>query len=448
MNMLQTIQKYNMISHKDHVLVAVSGGADSVALLHGLLELRETLSLELSVCHINHNLRGGESQADAGFVRKLCADLSLQFFLYTADIKQEGTSLEEAARLVRYSYLHRCAAECKASKIALGHNQNDNAETLLLRLGRGTGLTGLCGIPPVRDIFIRPLIETGRGEIEIYLAQHGISYRTDSSNFDKTFSRNRIRHDIIPVLKKINPQTVAQLSKSIELFREDEEYLNQLANEALPNCLADGNIHIPAILKLPKALQKRVIRAALTLKSSLKNISQQHIIQIESLLFSENGKETHLPGGLRVRREYEMLLFLPASTAIPEMFSYDITMDVPVFIPALGNYVLISLKSFCNNYKKNSVGMCTKYFNYDKINGTIKIRNRQPSDRIAIAGVGNKKLKKELCDRKVPRIRRDLLPLLAVGSDVLWIMDIEYGRTSCAYAPEPGKMMLAVEVLR
>ena len=484
----KTIQKHKMLSPKDHVLVAVSGGADSVALLYGLLELREAFFLTISVAHINHNLRGDEAKKDADFVKGLCEDLEIPFFSYSADVRSEaksrGLSLEESARQVRYSFLCEAARACGAQKIALGHNQNDNAETLLLRLCRGTGLRGLGGIPPLgeREGFtvIRPLIETNRDFIETFLKAKGISYRTDASNFDRVFSRNRIRHDIIPILEKISPKAVAQLAKSAELLREDEKLLDELTSglleeclyqeECFPqkNCLSQKSVsqkeclyqknsfsqkerrvrlNISALLKTPEAMQKRIIRDALLRVGGLRDISQTHITQIINLTAGPTGKETHLPGGLRVRREYDFLLFFSryeTDITAPKGFCLDITPDTPIFIPALNRHILASGKIPCITSSVNSQEICTKYFNYDRIKGTLQLRTRRFGDRIVISGVGSKKLQDEFCDRKIPRDLRDTIPLLAIDGDILWI--IGQDRVSGAYTPEPGSKVLAVSI--
>jgi len=471
MHLSETVAKYQMLAIGDHILAAVSGGADSVALLYGLLELQEHFSLAISVCHINHNLRGEDARADADFVRQLCLELNLPLFLYSKKIERDGLSLEEAARRLRYTLLFKAAKGCKAKKIALGHNLNDNAETLLLRLCRGTGLSGLRGILPVRDengfTLIRPLIETDRSDIEAFLKAKCIPYRTDFSNFDKNFSRNRIRHDVMPVLKKINSQAPLMITQSALLLREDDELLESLSADILKRCLTregclhsvqerrlhsvqEKRLHIPVLLEAPKALRRRVIRAALNQE---RDISRVHISQIESLLEGQSNKETHLPSGIRVRREYDYLLFYSGTQANFDAFCFDIPLDTPVYIPALGCHLLAAVKTYSITFLINSQEMCTKYFNYDKISGSLQLRSRQTGDRIAISGVGRKKLKTEFSDRKIPKAQRDSIPLLAVGSDILWIMDnIDFvsagaGRTSIAYTPEPGCRVLAVEVL-
>ena len=432
LNIIKTANKYEMLSQGDEILVAVSGGADSMALLYGLLEIKEAFSLCISVCHINHNLRGEESEKDAVFVREVCQKLDLRLFYFSVNINASKMSLEEAARNVRYTHLYQCGIK----KIALGHNLNDNAETLLLRLCRGTGLSGIGGIPQKRIsgdfTLIRPLIETSRNEIENYLQANNIAYRTDLSNFDDTFSRNRIRYKVLPELEKINPQATKNLAKSAELLRNDADFLSVMKGQ-------QKKLHIPT-------MQRHLIHAALSQIKGLRDITQKHIEQVESLLTSQSGKEIHLPKGFFVRKEYDYLLIASKKDISCEGFSYDIYTDVPTFIPSIGQYVQISVKNLDINSLANSSEICTKYFNYDKIVlSSVKIRNRMPGDKIYISGVGHKKLKDEFSDRKIPRSLRDSIPLLAQGSDILWIID-DKGRTNDAYKPESGKKTLVVDV--
>ncbi|MCL2421097.1 MAG: tRNA lysidine(34) synthetase TilS [Defluviitaleaceae bacterium] len=458
MHITTTIQKHNMLSPHDHILAAVSGGADSIALLYGLLAWREAFFLTISVAHVNHNLRGEDAQKDADFVAKLCDDLGLPLYSHSADVKavakSRGLSIEEAARQVRYAFLCETASACGAQKIALGHNQNDNAETLLLRLCRGTGLAGLGGIPPVGQregiALIRPLIETDRAAIEAFLAEKDIPYRTDVSNFDIAFSRNRIRHDVIPVLQQLNPQVVSALAKSAELLREDETLLDALTTQTVAKCdrLDEEavRIHIPALLKSPGAMQKRIIRGELLHVGGLRDVSQSHISQIINLVADQSGsKEIHLPGGLCARREYDYLLLSSKKMEVSNGFCFDLLLDTPRFIPEMNGHVLASVKLPGTIPQGNCAEICTKYFNYDKIKGDLQLRTRQPGDRIAIAGVGSKKLQDELSDRKIPKSQRDSVPLLAAGGDVLWILG--HDRTSSAYLSEAGCHILRVEVV-
>ena len=226
----KTIQKYHMLSSEDVVLVALSGGADSMALLYFLYK---NCNYKLYAAHINHNLRGEESDGDEEFVKTCCKNLKIELFILNADVKIEaqckGFSIEQAARSIRYDFLEK-TAEGLHAKIATAHTLSDNMETVLFNLVRGTGIKGLCGIPPVRNNIIRPLLECTRAEIEEYCAKNNLSYVIDSTNTDTKYNRNFIRHKIIPALYQINPSFDIGVNRLTEGLRNDEDYLSELAN--------------------------------------------------------------------------------------------------------------------------------------------------------------------------------------------------------------------------
>jgi tRNA(Ile)-lysidine synthase len=233
----KTIDRYQMISHKDRILVAVSGGPDSVALLLVLLELKNEFNLSLFIAHINHKLRGKESDQDQEFVRKLASDLKLEFYTRSFQVKKEAEkmklSVEECAREIRYDYLNKLADKLKTQKIALGHNFDDQAETVLLRLIRGSGSLGLSGIPPIKNRIIRPLIEIKREEIETFLEKKKIPFRVDSSNLRPDYLRNKVRLKLLPILKKeYNPKIEEILNRTAFILRAEERYINQQALKA------------------------------------------------------------------------------------------------------------------------------------------------------------------------------------------------------------------------
>jgi tRNA(Ile)-lysidine synthase len=237
LHILNTIKKYQMLSPGDRVLIALSGGPDSVCLFYALIQLSEQFSLDIAAAHVNHELRGNESDADEAFVQKLCNKEKIPLFTYSANIKTlsklSGLSLEETGRNERYRCFYEAAAAFNAQRIALGHNLNDNAETLIMRLCRGSGLLGLCGIPPKRGQIIRPLIETARADIEKYLEQQKLPYCVDTSNHSSIFTRNKIRNEIIPIFNKIlNTDICEKLSLTSRLCAEENEFLQSLAKNA------------------------------------------------------------------------------------------------------------------------------------------------------------------------------------------------------------------------
>ena len=319
-----TIKKYNLFSENDKVIVAVSGGADSVALLFLLSSLKEEYNLKLYVAHFNHQIRGKEADEDGLFAKKLAKKLNLSFILKKspapAYAKRKKLSLEEAARILRYEFLTAVAKKKEADKIALAHNKNDQIETILMRLLRGGGSQGLGGMPPKRLIvkgisIVRPLIETSRKEILNFLNQRKIKFREDSSNKEMVYLRNRVRHRLIPYLERYNPQIGQILFNTGENLREENEYLEEIARKVFLQVSQSKDKK--AILSLNKltnfhpALQKRVLRLAIKeVKGDTRQIGYQHW-QALDLLINKDKRNLFLDlPQLRVQKEYNKIIFL------------------------------------------------------------------------------------------------------------------------------------------
>ncbi|MBR5011737.1 MAG: tRNA lysidine(34) synthetase TilS, partial [Clostridia bacterium] len=245
---LAAIEKNNMLETGVTVTVALSGGADSVALLYCLLELQKERSFNLNAAHLNHMLRGEESLRDENFVKELCDKLNIPLFCENTDVAAEaqksGESIELAARKIRYDFLNRVST----GVIATAHTASDSFETMLFNLSRGTAINGLCGIPPKRDNLIRPLIYCTRADVEEYCSQNGIAYVTDSTNLTDDYTRNKIRHNVIPVLKGINPSAEQAVMRTALSFSEDADFLNGVATDALNDCVRDEKIDVKKLL--------------------------------------------------------------------------------------------------------------------------------------------------------------------------------------------------------
>ncbi len=258
------IADYSMITAGDIVVVALSGGADSVSLLHALCELREELGFTLEACHLNHCLRGEEADRDMRFCEALCGRLGVELTLLCADVrasKRKHESIEEAARRVRYDFFAQVA---EGKKLATAHNLNDNAETMLLNMMRGTGLKGLCGIPPVRGNIVRPLMYCSRDEVERYCSEQGLEYVTDATNLDDDYTRNKVRHCLLSEMMRINPASLDAVSRMQRSLREDSAYLEQSAYEALEAARVEGGYSAAALSELPKPLFSRAVKRILT----------------------------------------------------------------------------------------------------------------------------------------------------------------------------------------
>lgn len=260
----RAIKDCNMISGGETVTAALSGGADSVSLLLVLRELSPQLGITLKACHLNHGIRGEESRRDALFCENLCKKLSVPFILGEENVpalRQKHESIEECARRVRYEFLEKAA---EGGKLATAHNQNDCAETMLLNLMRGTGLKGLCGIPPVRGNIIRPLIYCSRSEVEEYLRQNNTDWVTDSTNLSEDYTRNKIRRIILPEMTKINGSLLNVMSRAAKNLREDSDYLENLAENALKSAEREGGYDAQMLSQLPAPLKARALRSIFT----------------------------------------------------------------------------------------------------------------------------------------------------------------------------------------
>jgi len=462
-----TIQQYNMLSPGDGVVVGLSGGADSVTLLSALHSLKEKLQLTIHAAHINHNLRGRASRKDERLARLLCEKLWVPFFVFQANVweyaRENKIGTEEAGRKLRYQYLHQCMAECNAHKIAVGHNQDDNAETILLNLFRGTGLKGLCGIPPVNGQIIRPLLEVSRKDIDAYVKENGLPFAKDKTNFSSNYSRNYIRNQITPKIRKhFGDKTSTTMAKNAMLLRADEEALSTITDWEVKRMMAynfaekkrmpsyvlesEVSLSINELLAQPLAIVRRIIRKTINNlrgEFGLEDIQSTHIEAIIDLAHGKSGREVSLPG-FKARREYENLVLHKSQENTHPGYCYTLSTDSPVHIPPLT--ITLTLGPLgSKNIEKDSASTlshCTQAFNYDKVRGPLEIRNRRPGDKITLSS-GTKKLQDYFTDTKTPRNQRDTTPLLADGSNILWIMD-KHNRVSVAYQPQDNQAICVI----
>ena len=382
-------------------MCAVSGGKDSVCLLHVMLSLQKELSITVKAAHLNHQLRGEESDRDEAFVRSLCESLSVPLTVSRADVlarcKETGESVEEAARVLRYRFFASLEGV-----VATAHTQDDNLETVLLNLVRGTALRGLCGIPPKRGRLVRPMLPFSHAELVAYLRTQNAAWVEDSTNAQDGCARNRLRHHVLPLLCRQSPQFLQHMTRQCALLRQEDALLDQLAQPLL----TEAGCSVKALLSAPDALQKRALRLLVRPYLS-QDVSQAHIRAMQSLLRAEcPSASVSLPDGLIARRRYDTLCIVRAE-ATPDA--------APVRLLPEGTCLLPPWRIICRvapvpeNFKNTPYRFAIQY---DKIAAAeLCVRRRRTGDRLTLSG-GSKTIKRLMIDRKIPRELRDTLPVL------------------------------------
>jgi tRNA(Ile)-lysidine synthase len=437
------IHEQNMLSECEVVVAGLSGGADSVCLLKILKELSKKAAFKCVAVHINHGLRGEEAKHDEEFAATFCKENSIEFIAVHKNVgeiaKKEKMTCEEAGRKVRYDAFKKVAddyrAEGKKVKIAVAHNMNDNAETILFNLIRGTGIDGLCGIRATVNDIIRPLLCVSRSEIEEFLNGCNQDYVIDSTNLTLDYTRNVIRNKIIPIMEEsVNSQTIRHISGISEFAIEDRNYINKKVEYYYTKLVENDNnsmrIRIADLNSLDDVIKKGVVRKMISLKAqSLKDVSQIHVQNIIDLAGKGTGHKLNLPYGICVITEYEYLRF--QDNELSEVTEGKVEVDITsrlknakvdeIIQIELGNVVFefVIKQEIDTFYNKNSY---TKCFDYDKIKDNVFLRNRKKGDYIVINKDGSrKKLKDYFINAKIPSSVREELILLAHDSSILWV---------------------------
>lgn len=434
----ETIQSYSMLQAGDMVLCAVSGGADSAALLCALLSLRDRLGVKVCACHVNHQLRGAEADRDENFVRALFERLAVPFQIERRNVaayaKMHKLGTEEAARDVRYQVLRASARVLGANKIALAHTLDDNLETMLFHLARGAGPQGLGGIPPVRDELIRPLIDTTRAQVESYLFDIHQPYVNDSSNESADYTRNRIRREVIPVLRQINPRCVEAAGRSARLLRKDEEYLAAQADMLRQDMVreTEAGIHLDckSFALAPDVLRGRILRSALhDIGMPMSACTIALIRQLTAFAMADRPDgELSLPGGLTAVRQYNDLFLGALLAAAP---AAEIPLRIGSHEALWENGTVISV---CAAQTEKDFNKTFNTFAVDcgKIDfGTLCVRTRKQGDALQLTQTGgHRTLKRLMIDRHIPRLTRDRLAVVADKNGVIAVQGIgmDYSR--------------------
>lgn len=497
----ETIQKYGMIEPGMGVVAGVSGGADSVCLLYVLKEYRKKVPFTLTAVHVEHGIRGEASLGDAAFTEALCRQMDVPCRIIPVDVqriaREQGLTVEEAGRRERYRIFEEIRQKERADRIAVAHNRNDQAETMLWNLVRGSGLKGLGGIRPVRENIVRPLLFTDRQKIEQILGEAGLSWRTDATNLEQEYTRNRIRLSLIPLMEReLNAQAGLHMAQAAEKLQQVQAYLERMTHLAVQQCIAEKEDSVVLYLEdfagQDPLIQTELLKAALMRCKkgcALKDIGRVHLEMLQDLSAMDCGKEVHLPG-IRAVREDGIIRFRQSCGKRPRMAESS--------VDNRGNAVRMSVHSesetwtnvsqtpvqFAENpesetqaeleeyrlsfpghlqignllihtelVEKNSLmgekiaeeKKYTKWLSYDTITSDARIRKRRPGDYLLINETGGrKKLKDYLIDCKIPRDRRDQIWLLADGSHILWV--IGYRISSKAKVTQETKRVLKIQI--
>lgn len=449
-----TISRYRMLPAGGRVGVAVSGGADSVCLLHVLRELAPRWNLRLSVVHFNHHLRGAESDGDEEFVRRMARDLGLPLIADGAELSQTSGNLEQAAREARLDFFRSLIAQGTVDRVALGHTRSDQAETVLFRLLRGSGLAGLAGILPVTDDgCVRPLLDIGRAEVELYLRTRGIPWREDSTNRDRSFARNRVRHDLLPSLTAAwNPTLPSALAHLATLAQDEEAFwegeIDRLSGELLTIGKGSACLQASRVLRLPIAAQRRLLRRAIeAAKGDLRQIDFFHIEQLVALIGRRGGHGRLQVPGLEAIRSFDWVR-LTSSQANREPPDYAVCVAGPgrYALPS-GETVLYlellecdktSQQPVCDTVRKDQI-------DWGRVPGVMELRNWRVGDHYHPVGYSHdRKLKSLFQEARVPLWERKVWPIITISNRIVWTR--YFGAvTDFAAGPETDRILRVSE---
>ncbi len=450
----ENIVEYNLISHGDNIVIGLSGGPDSMSLLHALIKAQKNMEFTIIVAHVNHGVRGEDALRDQLFVEKLASKLNLIHYSKNVDMVQHGKDMgitaEEAGRELRYGFFREILEKHGGGKIAVAHNKNDQAETLLMRIMRGTGIDGLKGMEfKVGDI-IRPILNIYRDEIEDYIEMNQIETVLDKTNLMNIYSRNKVRLEMIPYIERnFNPNIIDSLWRLSQISKVDSEFLEKYSRkkfESIVKLQSHNSIILDMNLLLneDKSIQQRVIRITIEeLASGLQGFSEQHINSILGLVELGTGKSINLPENLIARTSYENLVIEKGLEYKSQDFLYEVVLGHNQFTNL---YYTFNVEVFhIDRIKEIKMGRYVKCFDYDKIKGRLAIRNRRAGDKFIPFGMsGSKKLKDYFIDEKVNKEIRKEIPLLIDDENILWVVGY---RTSDLYRlTQETKKVLVVTV--
>lgn len=420
---LSTINKYNLIENGDKIVLGLSGGPDSVCLLHILNRLKQQKNIEVYAAHLNHQIRGIEAQKDALYVSKLCEEMGTTLFIKSVDVpkycEEKGMSLEEGARKLRYEMFDEIKNKTKSNKIAVGHNLNDQAETVLMRIMRGTGLQGLRGIEYIRDgVIIRPILDVERSQIEEYCEKNNLNPRIDKTNLEGIYTRNKIRLELLPYMKdNFNSNVIESIVRMSNNLKLDSEYIEQEAEikfKEVCNLLEDSvEVDLKEYVDLHEAIKVRILRSSIKyILGDTNFIDYKHIEDILDLESDTKiDKKIILPRGIFVYRKKESIILTNKEIIVEDIeFKYNVPSNGFIKIKEIREIIETQTMSI-ERYKSTRADKASKVFDFNKIKGGIVVRSRKQGDKIKLT-MGSKKIKDLFIDLKIPRDDRCKVPII------------------------------------
>jgi tRNA(Ile)-lysidine synthase len=465
-NLNRALRKSESLTPGERVGVAVSGGADSVALLHLLLEMREQAGIVLSVAHFNHKLRGKASDADENFVRKLAAEHGLEFFVAHEDIaaraKRERGNLEEVARKARYAFFEKLVREERIAKIAVAHTADDQAETVMAHILRGTGLAGLGGIHPQAGAVFRPLLNVRREDLRKYLRSKRRRWREDATNLDTKRMRARIRQKLMPQLQKnFQPAVVEHLCQLAELAREDEAYLDAQVGEwrkvVAQECPDEVRVALAELLAGPKALKARLLRQIVqSVKPRGGQLSAVHVAAVLELASQkDSGKALHLPGGVEVRRDRNSIRFRGTEVVVeqkrqestPRQYSYELDLrSGSAELPLVALSCRLSFRVIDWPAEGRETSETGAVLDRDRLRLPLVVRNWRPGDAMRPLGhQKHHKLARLLNEKSVSRWEKESWPVLSSGGELAWVRGLPVSAELAAGAKTRKAVLITEE---
>ncbi len=431
---LETIKNRGLLMRRDKILVALSGGPDSTALLHILYKEASVLGITLHAAHLNHMIRGRAALADQKFVEGVCRKHSIPLTVKSVNVpafaKKQKISLEDAGRRARYDFFEEVAGRVGADKIALGHTADDNVETVLMRLVTGTGMRGLLGIPAFRGKIIRPLIDSWRSEIESYCREHGLKPRTDLSNYDTRYLRNRIRHKLIPVLTGFNPNVKESIRQMADILSSDYKYLIDISTKALHGAVmreekGSMSLDIDKLLMYPDSIRRLALRLAIEgVKGDLENVTYSHVEDILSHLPLDKKWELHLPGNLYVSGDGDRLRVLSERPEEGGKVAFEYKFKIPgvLHVEEAGLRITAEVVDDVSGLKLKLKDKDRAVVDLAKVGRELLVRSRRAGDKFSPFGSSAaKKLADFFIDEKVPHDRRDMIPIIESRGRIVWV---------------------------